>query len=467
MAIVGKAVSIWAESSGDEEEDDGEVVRQTTPAGNPFLNGRPGFAPFQLYGRRKRGRPSGRECLVPVAEQTPAKQGPNKAPRPPGVEVRRFLDELRNFTVPAAADTKPRKGRRLRFDCPKGRDFDPPREQHQDDDDPFRPSLFDFVRMDREWKDPATIFDKHDPPKSARGRPRTRPAKLPGKGRGRPRKVVQTEEAPKEKRPKGRPRMSPREEQPFDPAMIFSFEDGEANEEDIEKMISKGMLVINANARKFLEGLKAPGRPQIHPVKPKVAGRKLGRPRIHPFKMKVPGRMRGRPRVHPPKEKVPGRVRGRPRVHPPREKVPGRARGRPRIHPAKEKVEGRPRGRPRVHPSKVKVPGRPRGRPRVRPVKEKVAGRKRGRPAKTKVVVATQVEPIEKGGQVDNLPKVEKVAKKRGRKRKGQQPETLCSDLLALKKCKPYFEGENKLLVKIKGAGKKRGRKSKVTAEST
>ncbi|CAB3380522.1 Hypothetical predicted protein [Cloeon dipterum] len=316
---------IWAEDPACADDEDGDFAFEAVGEclGDPFLNSLPGFSPSRQWGRKGRGRPSSKHALLPVSQQAAIPRALKT--RPPGVEVKRYLEELKNFcaTEPKQKNGKPRK---LRFGCPKGRLFEPlegdelesaARDEFDLEQDFFRPCLFDIIQMDASWKEPLDLVDK---PKPKLGRPRKYPVKekVPGRPRGRPRKNPESvgtaiKQVFKPKTDKAR--------------MIFTFEDGEANENDIEEMLSMGVLVFSTNS--------------------KVERKKLGRPRKHPVKEKVPGRPRGRPRIHPAKEKVPGRPRGRPRQQPRKEKVPGRKRGRPR-GPAKEPKEKRPRGRPKI-----------------------------------------------------------------------------------------------------------------------
>ncbi|XP_065342294.1 uncharacterized protein LOC135941019 [Cloeon dipterum] len=318
-------VDIWAEDPACADDEDGDFAIEPVGEclGDPFLNCLPGFSPSRQWGRKGRGRPSSKHALLPVSQQAAIPR--SLKTRPPGVEVKRYLEELKNF---CATEPKQKKGkpRKLRFGCPKGRLFEPvegdelesaARDEFDLEQDFFRPCLFDIIQMDASWKEPLDLVDK---PKPKLGRPRKYPVKekVPGRPRGRPRKNPESvgtayKQVFKPKTEKAR--------------MIFTFEDGEANEDDIEEMLSMGVLVFSANS--------------------KGERKKLGRPRKHPLKEKVPGRPRGRPRIHPAKEKVPGRPRGRPRQQPRKEKVPGRKRGRPR-GPAKEPKEKRPRGRPKM-----------------------------------------------------------------------------------------------------------------------
>jgi len=192
--------TIWDLSSEDEEDTgradldllESEVARTAAVQQyNPFLYDRPGFCPFQLYGRKKRGRPTKVGKLIPVADQEVEKTRKPKKPRPPGVEVKRYLDELKEFTLADQQPTKSNKGRKRAFSCPKNRDFDPPQPEPEQEvgafdieaDDQFRPCLFDFVQMDTNWKNPVMISDENGLPKPKIGRPRIHPVKdkIPGK----------------------------------------------------------------------------------------------------------------------------------------------------------------------------------------------------------------------------------------------------------------------------------------------
>jgi hypothetical protein len=191
--------TVWVDCSDEEsdEEDLGardlkalelQVSNVTKHRYNPFLNDRQGFSLFQLYGRKKRGRPTKIKKLLPVSEQEAEKKNPRR-PRPAGVEVKRYLDELKEFT---ALDARPKSklGRKRAFGCPKNRDFEPTVQVEEvvgavghETVDQFQPCLFDFVQMDANWKEAVMIANENELPKPKIGRPRIHPIKdkVPGK----------------------------------------------------------------------------------------------------------------------------------------------------------------------------------------------------------------------------------------------------------------------------------------------
>lgn len=160
---------------------------------NPFINDRPGFAPFQLFGRKKRGRPKLLGRLLPVAEQEGYKKKKNCQP---GVVVKQYMAELKNFaaTLNNQEIVKTKCRRKLIFDSPVKTNFVGPTElarEEQAVDDPSEmeaddhngPGLFDSIEMDTQWNNTMIIADENELPKKKLGRPRIKPItkKVPGK----------------------------------------------------------------------------------------------------------------------------------------------------------------------------------------------------------------------------------------------------------------------------------------------
>jgi hypothetical protein len=157
---------------------------------NPFINDRPGFAPFQLFGRKKRGRPKRLGRLLPVAEQ----EGYTKKYFQPGVVVKQYMAELKNF----ASSSNPKDDivvtkcrRKLIFDSPVKTNSEMVQEEQAVDDpseigvvadDLNGPGLFDSIEMDTKWNKTMIIADENELPKKKLGRPRIKPIteKVPG-----------------------------------------------------------------------------------------------------------------------------------------------------------------------------------------------------------------------------------------------------------------------------------------------
>jgi len=160
---------------------------------NPFINDRPGFAPFQLFGRKKRGRPKRQGRLLPVAEQ----EGYTKKYFQPGVVVKQYMAELKNFASlsnPKDDIVVTKCRRKLIFDSPVKTNLELAQEEQAVDDpsdceigvvadDLNGPGLFDSIEMDTKWNKTMIIADENELPKKKLGRPRIKPIteKVPGK----------------------------------------------------------------------------------------------------------------------------------------------------------------------------------------------------------------------------------------------------------------------------------------------
>lgn len=201
ISVSSRKTSIWDAPSGEDDSDYEDNNREDLDylelavSGsaqmqmqhfNPFINDRPGFAPFQLFGRKKRGRPKRLGKLLPVAEQEGYKR---KKSCMPGVVVKQYMEELKNFTAsmnkPKHQDVSLKCRRKLIYKSPEKTNlgFTESAREEQAVDDPVElmtddltgPGLFDSIDMDAQWNKTLIISDENELPKKKLGRPRIKP----------------------------------------------------------------------------------------------------------------------------------------------------------------------------------------------------------------------------------------------------------------------------------------------------